>query len=282
MTAPRVDTSLQLSDGRTLGFAEYGEADGKPAFLFHGNPGSRYEWMRVAGPETMRGIRAIAPDRPGFGRSDFHPKRTHLDWARDIAELADHLGLDSFAVIGFSSGGAHALACAHEMPTRVSALGLISCVAPLSIPGVFDGMSAPNRRELLLARSWPLLNRLKMMWVARQTVRQARRRVDQASDAAEREKRDASLLNLTEAFRHGSHGSAYELTLRARPWAFNETEITTLSYIWQGEADDNVTPAMARYLTRVLPGCAATFVPIARHAVHNQRMAEILTAVVGR
>lgn len=281
MTEPRVDTSLQLSGGRRLGYAEYGEPNGKPVFLFHGNPGSRYEWIRVAGPEIMQGRRAIAPDRPGFGQSDFHPGRTHLDWARDIGELADHLGIQRFAVVGFSSGGAHALACAQAMPDRVSALGLISCVAPLSVPGVFEGMSSPNRRELLLARGWPLISRLRMVWVARRTLRDARRRVAQAADDAERAKRAASLLNLTEAFRQGGRGCAYELTLRTRTWAFAETEITTPSYLWQGEADDNVTPAMGRYLAGVLPGCVATFVPGARHAVHSRRMGEILTAVVG-
>lgn len=281
MTKPRVDTTFRLSDGRCLGYAEYGEPNGNPVFFFHGNPGSRYEWSRVADPETMSGIRAIAPDRPGFGVSDFQPCRTHLDWAKDIAELADHLGLDQFAVIGFSSGGAHALACAWAMPERVSALGLISCVAPLEIPGIMAGMSGPNKREILLARAVPLLARLWMARVARGAVRDSRKRAIEASGEAEREKRAAALLNLTEAFRQGACGCAYELTLRSRPWAFDLTEVTTKSFLWQGEADDNVPPPMGRYLASVLPGCEATFVPGARHAVHSRRMSEILAKVVG-
>lgn len=282
MNKPREDTIFRLSTGRCLGYAEYGDPNGKPVFLFHGNPGSRYEWSRVADPKTLRGVRAIAPDRPGFGLSDFQPGRTHLDWAQDIAELADHLALDQFAVIGFSSGGAHALACAWAMPELVSALGLISCVAPLEVPGIMAGMSWPNKRELLLARASPLLARLWMARVAQRALHDARKRVIEATDDAEREKRAAILLNLTEAFRQGARGCAYELTLRSRRWAFDVTEITTKSYLWQGEADDNVPPPMGRYLASVLPGCEATFVPGAGHAVHSRRMAEILSTVTGR
>jgi len=282
VTKPRVDTIFRLSDGRCLGYAEYGDPNGKPVFLFHGNPGSRYEWSRVADPETLKNVRAIAPDRPGFGVSDFQPGRTHLDWAKDVSELADHLSLDTFAVIGFSSGGAHALACAWALPERVTALGLISCVAPLKIPGIMAGMSWPNRRQLLLARLSPILIRLSMGIVARRALSDAHRRAWEAADGVEREKRDAILLNLVEAFRQSARGCAYELTLRSRRWAFDVTEIKTKSYLWQGEADDNVPPPMGRYLASVLPGCDATFVPAAGHAVHSRRMAEILSTVTGR
>ena len=178
MNNPRVDASIILPDGRRLGFAEYGDAGGRPVFLFHGNPGSRFEWMRVADPKTLRGLRTIAPERPGFGVSDFLPGRSHLDWAQDVMALADNLELDSFSVIGFSSGGAHALACAAAMPARVDTLGLISCVAPLEVPGVMKGMSWPNKRELLIARAAPMLAQFWMSRVARRTIRNARCRLD--------------------------------------------------------------------------------------------------------
>ena len=35
------DNVLRLRDGRLLGYAEYGDPDGKPLFYFHGSPGSR-------------------------------------------------------------------------------------------------------------------------------------------------------------------------------------------------------------------------------------------------
>ena len=36
----RTDNTIQLKDGRTLGYAEYGDPKGKPIFFFHGWPGS--------------------------------------------------------------------------------------------------------------------------------------------------------------------------------------------------------------------------------------------------
>ena len=54
------------------------------------------------------GVVAIAPDRPGYGLSTFQKARTLAGWSRDVAELAGHLGLDRFAVVGISGGGPHA------------------------------------------------------------------------------------------------------------------------------------------------------------------------------
>jgi len=282
MIEPRVDTTFQLDDGRKLGYAEYGVTDGRPVFLFHGNPGSRYEWMRVSDPQIWRGLRVIAPERPGFGLSDFQPHRTHIDWAQDIAALADHLGLDTFSVIGFSAGGAHALACAAVLSERVERLGLISCVAPLEVPGITQGMSWRNKKELLLARASYPAARLWMRRSARRALSSTRIWSGKAASEAEREKRNAVLRNLEEAFRQGGRGSAYELALRSRPWAFDVTKITTETYLWQGEDDDNVPPPMGRYLARILPNCEATFVPGARHTLHHSRMDEILSKVMDR
>jgi pimeloyl-ACP methyl ester carboxylesterase len=43
----------------------------------------------------------VAVDRPGVGLSTASPARTYLDWAADIAELANHLEWDQFAVVGY-------------------------------------------------------------------------------------------------------------------------------------------------------------------------------------
>jgi pimeloyl-ACP methyl ester carboxylesterase len=51
------------------------------------------------------GVRLISPDRPGIGLSDPQPDRTIRDWADDIADLLDQLGVDRFAVMGWSMVG---------------------------------------------------------------------------------------------------------------------------------------------------------------------------------
>jgi pimeloyl-ACP methyl ester carboxylesterase len=67
-----------------------------------------------------------------------------LRGADDVHALADRLGLDRFAVVGFSAGGGYALACAARMPERISTVGLACCEGPYDqVPGA--SASAPGR-----------------------------------------------------------------------------------------------------------------------------------------
>ena len=134
-TATAEDRHIVLSGGRKLGYSEYGAPRGLPILGFHGTPGSRFMFRLVHEPARRLGIRIIAPERPGFGLSTFQRNRTLADWASDIAELADHLGLQHFGVAGISGGGPYAVACAALLPTRVTAAALMGPVGPLLPPG---------------------------------------------------------------------------------------------------------------------------------------------------
>jgi pimeloyl-ACP methyl ester carboxylesterase len=70
--------TITLSDGRKLGYDEYGDAGGSP-FYFHGFPGSRIEARLKNDPAAARNLRLIAVDRPGIGLSDCQPKRRFVD-----------------------------------------------------------------------------------------------------------------------------------------------------------------------------------------------------------
>ena len=65
------DGQVTLTDGRTLAYAEYGYARGAPAFYFHGTPGGRLEGRFLDAAARAHGVRLIALDRPGYGRSVF-------------------------------------------------------------------------------------------------------------------------------------------------------------------------------------------------------------------
>ena len=61
------DRRLTLPDGRTLAYAEFGAADGRPVQYCHGSPSSRLEPLLVGNDEWARqGLRLIAADRPGW------------------------------------------------------------------------------------------------------------------------------------------------------------------------------------------------------------------------
>lgn len=289
--ALRDDNVLRLSDGRQLGYAEYGDADGDPIFLFHGTPGSRLCWGLFPGSPFQPGLRLIAPDRPGYGLSDFQPGRTLADWPDDVAALANALGLDRFAVVGVSGGGPYALACAWKIPHRLTSVGVISGVGPLDAPQATDGMSRTNRLLLFLARCAPWLVRLNIEFLAFL----ARRFTDQLvtwliykeadvdkATVARPEVRELCRQEFPEAFRRGGRGLVHDMILYTRPWPIPLDRISMEVHLWHGEADPSVPPSMGRYVAAALPNCRATFIPNAGHFWVLDHMDEVLATLVPR
>jgi alpha/beta hydrolase family protein len=94
------DTTVTLADGRRLAYTEWGDPNGSPLLYFHGYPASRL--MCPDERATLSaGVRLIAPDRPGVGRSDVQEGRTIADWPADVDSLADALGIDRFPASAF-------------------------------------------------------------------------------------------------------------------------------------------------------------------------------------
>ena len=118
--------TITTSDGRTVGFADYGTPNQTPVLWCHGGPGTRLEPSFVADAAGRAGIRFIGIDRPGYGRSTPQPGRTIGGWVPDAIAVLDHLGIDRFAVLGASTGGAYALAVASRSD-RV--IGAVACCA---------------------------------------------------------------------------------------------------------------------------------------------------------
>ncbi len=153
---------ITLSDGRMLSYDEYGPADGAPLFYFHGTPSSRLEWRLFGGEPlaTRLRLRVIAMDRPGMGLSTFQRGRRPSDWPADVAALADALGIERFAVLGFSGGGPYAAACAVALPTRLTSVAIVSGAAPFLAPGCAEGVNPTSRQFFDLCRTKPLRGRL--------------------------------------------------------------------------------------------------------------------------
>jgi pimeloyl-ACP methyl ester carboxylesterase len=149
----RQDNVLRLKDGRMLGYAEYGDPSGTPVFAFHGFPGSRITFRIADDAARRRGVRIIAPDRPGMGLSTFQPGRNLLDWPQDVGELADALGIDRFAVAGVSGGGPYVAACAFALRARVTVAAIISGIGPLRRGEDTKGM-LPTNRLIFGAQRW--------------------------------------------------------------------------------------------------------------------------------
>ena len=127
---------VTLSDGRTLGFDDFGDPEGTPVLFFHGFGSSRVVRHPDDDIAAQLGARIIAVDRPGIGISTRQSNRRVTDWPRDVDELLEILGIDRCSIVAWSGGGPYALACGWQMPERFSVIGLISGPAPLSgVPG---------------------------------------------------------------------------------------------------------------------------------------------------
>jgi len=254
--------------------ASVGKSDGFPIFHFHGNGTSRLEIFTVAAAIQDLGIRLIGLDRPGIGRSDPLAGYRLLDWPDDVAEVADQLGIEQFAVEGVSGGGPYALACAYKIPQRLTACGLIS-PAP---PSTFIRKAGP-RRLRVASRVLEYLP-----WLLQPLVRLSMRQIDVTSI----EKRliqngtrlgaaDQKLLEVpeirrylaqatAESFRQGVDANLQDGMIFTRPWGFQIEEITfERIFLWQGEQDRLMSVAPVRLLAQTLPHCTAVFYPDEGH-----------------
>ena len=126
-SARSVGTTVELVDGRTVGFATFGDPDGTPVLWCHGGPGSRMEPAYLGPEATDAGLLLVGIDRPGYGMSTPSPGRTIAGWIPDALAVADELSIGRFAAVGESTGGAYALALAALVPDRL--LGVVACCA---------------------------------------------------------------------------------------------------------------------------------------------------------
>ncbi|MCE7883144.1 MAG: alpha/beta hydrolase [Actinobacteria bacterium ATB1] len=269
-TVPGVEvdaTVLRLSTGRRVGVAEWGDPDGVPLLFFHGTPGSRLTGRRAHDAALEHGVRVIAVERPGYGLSDPVVGRSLLDWAGDVAVVADHLGIDRFAVAGVSGGGPYVHSCAAAIPERLTVGCVMSGAGIESEPGAMEGAMLANRVGVALASNAPWLfdrpaaavDRLFGSMIgpigARVVSVVLERSLPEADTRAlvEHDGFERMTEEIREAFRQGLSGFASDSRCFARPWGFDPADCSVPIFLWHGDQDRNVPVRQAEAMAARIP-----------------------------
>jgi len=288
--------TIRLSDGRTLAYLDIGDPEGRPLFYFHGGPGSRLEGLLFDELNQQLGIRMIAPDRPGFGLSDFQEDRTYLDWPDDVRELADQLGIDRFGVLGWSSGGPHAAAVAHEIPQRLAVAAIVSGEGPYAsddLPrsvltsATFSG-SRINRLLIWSAKNGRWLMRI-FFTLARILIFSDPAGLGAGSFGSDMSAKDMRLFarrdftaSMVEALRQGAEGWTHEFTMERLDWPFKLEDIhAPRVLVFHGEEDRGVDQRICEYVCRCIPSCDEPTIYLGEgHSVVYYRYEEIIRAML--
>ncbi len=241
---PRIDNTLKLKDGRTLGYSTVGSPNGREVLYFHGGMSSRLDIDFGHQLLFDLDIKLIAPDRPGIGLSDRMLGRTLSDWASDVRELLMALKLRNLPVLGWSLGATYALACAALNDDLVSRIGTVGGVGPMDYEGAIEALGLLEDRVLL---SWPepLLHFLCPAGVVfkyyspRKMKKELLRAVKAGPDyeiCQALSLEDATSFAF-EAIRQGFEGTLDDYLALRKPWGFQVEQINSHILMWQGTED---------------------------------------------
>ncbi|GAB5467027.1 MAG: haloalkane dehalogenase [Rhodospirillales bacterium] len=155
---PYASHFVTVKDAR-LHYLDKGEGQ---VFLFlHGNPTSSYLWRNVM-PHLEPLGRVVAPDLPGFGRSEKpqidYRLQSHVAY---IEGLIDALGLSDIVLVIHDWGSAIGLDIARRRPGLVKAVAFMEALVPPTFPmasiegmgraaGIFGAFRTPEKGESLI------------------------------------------------------------------------------------------------------------------------------------
>jgi len=286
---PRAEGRFHLTGRRRLGYAEYGDPSGPVVLWFHGTPGGRRQFPLLGrrAAENL-GLRVVVVERPGSGLSDPHAYEAVVDWAADVAEVADTLGAERFGVIGLSGGGPYALACAAT-PTlahRVAAVAVVGGVTPSVGPdatatGPIDlaRRAAPVlsglRRPLATLVAGGLLPIVPLGHYAYRAFSGVMPEADQRVFADD-EIQAMFLDDLARTARGRFQALVDDARLFGRDWGFRLADVKVSVRWWHGDADPIVSFDAAKAAASRLPDAELVLRPGESHLGGFATVDEIL------
>ncbi len=289
-----ITRTVRTAANRVVGYYEYGDPAGVPIVALHGTPacGAGFAWADRRARE--RGIRLLAPDRPGVGDSDPWPRGhgpTVVDYPPELFAFADAVGLDSFSILGYSGGGPYALAAAHQRADRVAAVAIVSGSGQVGVWASVTDFETVDRLLTRAAQRVPALARVSLtigaqfsrviprtsLWFGQLEMSTPDRMV-----MAEFPSARAALAVFTQSCAHGSSGVVDDYAALGRPWGFPVEEIAVPVCCWHATTDEIVPVHHTVELARRIPGATVLQWPDEGHLAIVDHVGEVLDALVAQ
>jgi pimeloyl-ACP methyl ester carboxylesterase len=259
--------AISLPDGRQLGYLIIGK--GVPVVYFHGTASSRLEILLLKELACAERLQIIGIDRPGYGLSTFQRRKNLQDFNADVSFLTNYLGIERFGLLGWSGGGAFALAYIAFFPKRVTRAVIVGAPA---LP--FDVSKAHNMPFARFVMKIPYVGYLTMRQLSRQLLkangdtsaflasRQGKQLLNSFSTS------DLAFLSnptwmqlmyqsMAEAFRQGNQGVnavVGEHQIFMKPWNISFKRIPSDKlFIWHGTDDKTCRVNNAYKLSKAIP-----------------------------
>ena len=288
---PKLEGNIAVASQRQLGFAEFGDPQGRAIFWLHGTPGARRQIPTEARVfAEQQGIRLIGIDRPGIGSSTPFQYANVGEFAYDLETMADVLGIGQMMVVGLSGGGPYTLGCAAALPDRVLAVGVLGGVAPTVGPDAISGGVmgfGTTVAPLIEVAGFPLrMAASALIQLIRPVATPALYAYARISPEADRrllvrpEFRAMFLDDLLNGSRKQMAAPFADVVVFARDWGFRLDEVKVPVRWWHGDRDHIVPFAHGEHVVAKLPDAELIPIPGESHLAGLGRAEEILQSMV--
>jgi len=249
--------------GLRLAYVEAGPPAGEPVLLLHGEPSWSFLYRKVMPVLAAAGLRAIAPDLVGFGRSDKpaeiadHSYARHVEWIRAFA--FDALGLNGVTLVGQDWGGLIGLRLVAEHPGRFARV----VAANTGLPTGDQPMPDVWLRFRAVVRTAPTLSVSRLVQSGCQTTLPPE--VLAAYDAPFPEPAYAAAVRAMPDLVPAAPDNPASAANRA---AWRQLATWDRPFLCAFSDRDPITGAMAPVLKRAIPGAAGRAHPVLEGAGH--------------
>lgn len=248
---------INLDAVRTLSWQEYGDPLGLPVIYGHSSLGSSYEITPEQDKILKRkGLRLIAPDRPGRSLSSAAPEMTLSSWVNDFENILYHLNIKEFQYIGYEIGALFGAAYAALKKSGIKKLIIVSTGLMPESKIEWKKLSPFFRMNLKCALDYPQIHRMFNNMMVHGIKSNPKRLLNiLGKQFTETEKQfdftDQYLQNLTASITNTAALATMmtrECQLSTGPWEFELSDVDCEIEQWHGSEDSFIPLISAKRL----------------------------------